>query len=163
MIQRLLFTSAALLFMAQVFAAQAWAGNTAVTVASVRATAPGQDSAAVSLRIRSAKAARLTAVSSPAAEKVEIHVMKHENGMMIMREVDALELPANQDVVLGSGSHLMLEGLVRPLKAGDTIRLNLTVEYAGKHKETITVNAEVRPLTAGHDMHDMHDMEGHRH
>lgn len=144
-------------------AASAFAGEATVTGAWVRATAPGQDSAAVSMNITAHKAARLVAASSPAAERVEIHIMKHENGMMMMREVDSLALPANQEVSLGSGSHLMLVGLKQPLKAGGSVRLALTVEYADKHREIITVNAEIRPLTAGNDMQDMgdmHDMDG---
>lgn len=144
-------------------AAQAWAGETAVTGAWVRATAEGQDSAAVSLHISSHKAARLVAASSPAAEKVEIHLMQHENGMMMMREVDALDLAANEEIVLGSGSHLMLVGLKQPLKAGGKLALALTVEYADQRREIVKVNAEIRPLTAGHEMHDMHDMGGHAH
>lgn len=144
-------------------ATRACAGEVTVTGAWVRATAPGQDSAAVSMHISTRKSARLMAVSSTAAERVEIHVMKHENGMMMMREVGELALPANQEVVLGSGNHLMLVGLKQPLKAGGSLALRLTVEYADKHKEVIAVQAEVRPLTVGHDMRDMHDMGGMTH
>jgi len=95
------------------------------------------------------------------ADRAEIHVMKHENGMMMMRQVEDLALPANKEVVLGSGSHLMLIGLKKPLKPGDRIPLVLTVEYADKHRESTTVSAEVRPLVSGHDEHDMPDMGGH--
>jgi len=140
-------------------AATAAAGEVTVSEASVRATAPGQESAAVSMRIVARKDGRLVAVASPAAERVEIHIMKHEQGMMMMREVQELALPANHEVVLGSGSHLMLVGLKQPLKAGGSVALALTVEYADKHRETVTANAEVRPLASGRDMHDMHDME----
>lgn len=139
-------------------APQAFAGEVTVSGAWVRATAPGQDSAAVSLIITSKNEARIIAVSSPAAGRVEIHTMKHEDGMMTMREVEVLALPAKQEVALGSGSHLMLVGLKRPLQAGDNVPLNLTVKFADKHKEIIKVNAEVRSLTAGHKMHDMSGM-----
>lgn len=141
-------------------AAQAWAGNVAVKGAWVRATAPGQDSAAVSMSITSAQDARLVAVSSPAAERAEIHTMKHENGMMMMRAVDDMPLPAKREVILGSGDHIMLVGLKQPLKAGGSVPLKLIVEFAGKRKEIVAVKAEVRPLTASHDMHDMPGMEG---
>ncbi len=141
-----------------VCATQAWAGEVTVTGASVRATAPGQDSAAVSLRIIARKDARLVAVSSPAAERVDIHIMTHENGMMTMREVEELALPANREVTLGAGSHLMLVGLKQPPKAGARVPLTLTVEYAGKQRETVSTQAEVRPISPGHGMHDEHDM-----
>jgi len=143
------------------------AGEPTVTEAWAKATAPGQDSASVYLHISVRKDARLVGVSSPAAEHAEIHVMKHENGMMTMRQVEDLALPANKEVALGSTSHLMLVGLKQPLKPGDRVQLALTVEYADKHRETITVSAEVRPSASGHDMLDMHDigdhdMESHR-
>lgn len=141
------------------WAVGSWAADVAVSGASVRATVPGQDSAAVSVLIVSQKDARLVAVSSPAAARGEIHIMKHENGMMTMQEVDSLALPAKQEVRLGHGSHIMLVGLKQPLKAGSSVPLTLTVEYADKRRETIEVKAEVTPVTADHhDMHDMHDM-----
>ncbi len=140
--------------------AQAWAGETVVTEASVRATAPGQDNAAVSLHIRAVADARLVAASSPAAERVEIHLMKHENGMMTMRAVESLALPAGQEVALESGTHLMLVGLKQPLKAGDSVQLALTVEYADKRREVIKTTATVHALSS-HD--DMPGMEHHGH
>ncbi|HEY5995296.1 MAG TPA: copper chaperone PCu(A)C [Gallionellaceae bacterium] len=158
MTKHLLLSIAALLC-----AAQAWAGEATVTVAWVRATAPGQDSAAVSLHIRTEADARLVSASSPAAERVEIHIMKHENGMMTMRETESLALPAGQEVALESGSHLMLVGLKQPLKAGETVQLALTVQYADKRREVITVAAEVRALSASHDGQDMKDMHGKGH
>lgn len=145
------------------FAVSAFAADgVTVSGAWVRATAPGQDSAAVALTITSAHDARLVAVDSPVAEHSEIHTMKHENGMMMMRQVDGLALPAGQAVSLGAGDHLMLVGLKHPLKTGDSVPLKLTVE-AGKHKETVEVSAEVRMTAPAHDMHDMGGMEGMYH
>lgn len=139
---------------ALMWAIPASAGDVVVTGAWVRATAPGQDTAAVSLNIISEKEARLVAVSSPAAKKAELHTMKHENGMMVMRAVDALALPAKQQVSLGAGDHIMLLGLKHPLKAGNSMPLRLTVEFADKRKETVGIKAEVRPLTTSNSMQD---------
>ncbi len=160
-----------------VVAAQAAAAELPVQVtgASVRATAPGQDTAAVALHLKASEDAKLVAASSPAAQRVEIHIMRHANGMMEMRAVDSLALPANQEVVLGAGSHLMLTGLKRPLKAGEQVRLALTVEFADKRRVVVQVEAPVRPLghsgdanmpgmpaheMQGDEMHD-HGMQGH--
>ncbi len=150
------FSGAVLLFLA----VQAFAGEVAVTAASARATAPGQDSASVALHIRARKDAKLVAVASPAAQRVEIHIMKHKDGMMEMRAVDTLPLPANQDVALGAGSHLMLVGLKRPLKPGDSVPLSLTVEFADGHREVVKVTARVKPVGRGAEM-DMPGMKGH--
>ncbi len=137
------------------FSAQAGAGEVAVSEAWARATAPGQDSGVVYMRISSQKEASIIAASSPVAGRAELHSMTHENGVMKMRELVALPLPAGQEVVLGSGgNHLMLNDLKRPLKAGDTVAITLTVQYADKGKEQVQVKAKVRPLTASHDMHE---------
>ena len=99
------------------------------------APAPGQAATVVGLRITSQKEARMVAVSSPVAE-AQMHSMTMENGMMKMRRLESLALPAGQEVVLGAGGdHLMLVGLKKPLKAGEVVPLTLTVEFADKLKK----------------------------
>ena len=139
-------------------AAQGYAGEVVVSAAWARATAPGQNSAAVYLRITSQQQASIVAVSSPAADSAEMHSMTHDNGMMKMRELEALPLPAKKEVVLGSGgNHIMLIGLKKPLKAGGSVPLTLTVQFADQRRETVAVQAEVKPLTASRDEHEHHD------
>lgn len=143
-----------LVMMLSLIAGSSYAGEVSVSSAWARATAPGQDSAAVSLHITSRKAASIIAVSSPASDSAEIHSMTEEDGMMKMRALESLPLKAKQEVTLGSdGNHLMLIGLKKPLAAGDKVTLLLTLRFAGKHKEKVTVQAEVRPLTESHDEH----------
>jgi periplasmic copper chaperone A len=86
--------------------------------------------------------------------------MRQENGMMMMRAVDSLPLPAGHAVSLGSGDHLMLLGLKHPLKPGDNVPLKLTIEFAGKRKQTIDVKAEVRMSAPDHEMKGMDGMGG---
>src|SRR5512137_2352206 len=122
---------------------QAMAGEVSVSGAWARATAPGQDSAAVSMHITSNKDASIVAVSSAASNSAEIHSMVHENGVMKMRAMDALPLKAKQEVALGDdGNHIMLIGLKKPLSAGDSVALTLTVQFADKRKEKVEVKAE---------------------
>jgi len=152
--------------MALLISAQAWASEVAVSGAWVRATASGQDNAAVSLHITSQKDARIVGVTSPISASAEIHTMTHENGMMMMRPVDALALPAKKELSVGDGEHIMLIGLKHPLKAGDSVPLTVTIEFADKSKEKIAFKAEVKSLTESHDMQGMpgmpgmHDMHG---
>ncbi len=143
---------------ALLISAQVWAGDVAVSGAWIRATASGQDSAAVSLHITSQKDARLVAASSPVSDSAEIHTMTHENGMMMMRQVEALPLPAQKERAIGDVDHIMLLGLKHPLKAGDNVPLMLTVEFADKSKEKVALKAEVRSLTESHDMQGMPGM-----
>jgi len=138
-------------------AGQAWAENVVVSDASVRATAPGQESAAIRFSITSKKEARLVAIASPVADAVEIHSMTHDNGVMKMRAIEFLSLPAGKMVKLGvSGNHVMLLNLKNPLKAGDSVPLTITVEFADKRKEKINVNAEVKSLNASTNEHEHH-------
>lgn len=151
---------AALLLGANVYAAEV-----SVEDAWSRATAPGQDAAMVDLSITSGQAATLVGVSSPACKAAELHSMTHEGGMMKMREVKEIELPAGKRVGLGeSGYHLMLIGLKAPLKAGEAVPLTLNVRLADKRVVNVEVKAEVRPLTearamqqgGGHMHHEHH-------
>ena len=139
---------------ALLFAAQAYAGEITVSDAWARATAPGQENGSVGLVITSKKDARLIAVTCPVSASAEIHTMTMDNGVMQMRQLEYLPLPANQPVTLGpGGDHLMLFGLKHALKAGDKVPLTVTVQYADKRTEKIKIKALVRPLTAGQDKH----------
>jgi copper(I)-binding protein len=131
---------------------RAVAGEVSISDAWARATAPGQDSAAVAMHITSQKEASIIAVSSADSKTVEIHSMSHENGMMKMRALEVFPLKARQEVALGSdGNHIMLIGLKKPLKEGDSVKLTLTLLFADKHKEAIEVKAVVKPMTEQQD------------
>ncbi len=134
------------------YLSQAVAGEVSISDAWARATAPGQDSATVALHITSQKEASIIAVSSAVAKTVEIHSMTHENGMMKMRALETFPLKAKHEVALGSdGNHIMLVGLKKQLNAGDSLILNLTLQFADKHKETIEVKAAVKPMSEQHE------------
>lgn len=146
------------LLAALLLSASVYAGDIQVEAAWSRATAPGQDAASLDLFITSKQPAILLGVSSPVSRTVEMHSMTHGDGMMKMREVKAIELPAGKRVSLGaSGYHLMLVGLKAPLKAGENIPLTLTIKVANKRTVKVEARAEVKPLTATKDT--MHDHE----
>jgi copper(I)-binding protein len=114
----------------------------------IRGTVPGQRASGAFMEITSKVPARLVSAASPAAGAVEIHDMKMEGGVMKMRAVDGVDLPANRTVKLGSGGyHVMLLDLKRTLKAGDHVPLRLTFELADKKRETVDLWVEVRDLT----------------
>jgi hypothetical protein len=134
--------------------AQVYASEVTIQDAWARATAPGQENGSVGVVITSKQDARLIAVKSKVAASAEIHTMTMENGVMKMRQLEFLELPAKHAVTLGpGGNHLMLFGLKHPLKAGTTLPLTLTVQYADKRTEEIKIKAEIRSLTAESDQH----------
>lgn len=140
-----------------------YAGDLQVEGAWSRATAPGQDTAMVDLAITSKQAATLVGFSSPASKTVELHSMTHDNGVMKMREVKVLELPAGKRISLGeSGYHLMLIGVKAPLKAGDSVPLLLNVRMANKTTVKLNAKAEVKPLAEAAPQADEH-MHQHHH
>lgn len=112
----------------------------------VRATVAEQKVTGAFMQLTAAKAMTVVAISSPVAARVEIHEMKMaEGGVMQMRAVEALPLPAGQAVALKPGSyHVMLMGLKRPIKAGDTVPLTLTVEGADRQRSTVEIQAQAR-------------------
>ena len=123
----------------------------------VRATVPAQKASGAFMQLRSAKAARLVEVKSPVAGRVEIHEMAMQGQTMRMRAVDGIDLPAGQPVNLASGGyHVMLFDLQRQLKEGEQVPLTLTVQGADGKRESVTVQAAVKPLAykpAGDNAH----------
>jgi len=125
----------------------AWAAKVGIDEAWARATVPGQPVGAVYMVIETDADARLVSVSSPVAERVEVHEMKMDGGVMRMREVEGgLDLPKGQAVSLQPGGlHLMLMDLKKPIAAGEVIPLTLIVESNGK-QQTIEVRARARSV-----------------
>lgn len=85
---------------------------------------------------------RLLGGQTDVAEVVEIHETIMEGEVMKMQMLtDGLDAPAKGEVLLKPGSyHIMLIGIKRDLKVGDTFSLNLQFEKSG----TITVEPKVR-------------------
>ncbi|MCE5976782.1 copper chaperone PCu(A)C [Pseudomonas sp. JR33AA] len=136
--------------------------QTTVSDAWVRASVPHQQSTGAFMVLTASGDSKLVGVASPVAETVQVHEMTMNGDVMGMREVKAVELPAGKAVTLDpNGLHVMLMGLHNQVKEGDKVPLTLTIEDANGAKETLDVQAEVRPLNAeaggGHDhMHMKH-------
>ena len=129
--------------------ARLYAGDIRVENAWARATAPGQDAAGVDLTITSKQAATLVGVSSPIARTAALHSMKEVNGMMRMREVESIELPAGKPMNLReSGYHLMLTGLKATLKDGETVPLMLRIKVGKQGVVKLETRVAVRSLHA---------------
>ncbi|WP_340104391.1 copper chaperone PCu(A)C [Rhodohalobacter sp. 8-1] len=84
----------------------------------------------------------LISVETDAAQNAEVHESyEREEGMMSMREVPQLDLPAQSTVRFEQGGlHVMLMQLNRQLSDGDTFELTLTFE----NNEPVTVEVPVR-------------------
>ncbi len=105
---------------------------------------------------------RLVAVTAPIGERVEIHEMAEEDGVMVMREIEGgVPLPAGETTRLQPGGlHLMVLGLDQQLAEGETVEMVLTFEQAGDLSlpfDVLAINARHHPDMpagdgdAGHD------------
>jgi copper(I)-binding protein len=119
-----------------------------VNGAWAKATMPGQKVAGVYMEIRSDRAARLVGVESPVAGAAVVHEMRHQDGVMRMRHIEVLDLPAGQVIKLAPGGfHVMLFELRQPLKPGDKVQVTLKIERGGKRGD-VEVVAVVKPPSA---------------
>ena len=107
--------------------------------------APGQEVAAAYLTLESPTASELVRVESALAAKVELHTMRVEDGVMRMRQLDSIELPAGSAVKLEpGGDHLMLMEMAKPLVKGEKVPLVLTLKRRDGSDESVQTVAEVR-------------------
>ena len=75
---------------------------------------------------------RLVSITTPVAKSAMIHVSRMEGGVMTMRAVAGVDVSAKGKISFAPGGmHVMLEGLNRALKPGDTVPLDVTFARAG--------------------------------
>lgn len=105
-----------------------------------RATAPGQTSSAAYFTLANTGGAdRLLSVSSPVGD-ASLHSTSMDNGIMRMRPLDALDVPANSSVRLQpGGTHVMLMRLKSPMAPGSNIRVDLRFERSGHRQVELPV------------------------
>lgn len=118
-----------------------------------RASVVATGGAFLSIENAGAQPDKLLRASGDIADKVEIHNHIKDGGIMRMRAVDGIDLPAGGKVVLAPGGyHLMLLGLKKKLVEGERFPLTLEFEKAGK----ITVEIAVDKPGAGAAGHNEH-------
>ena len=104
--------------------------------------APQGQNGVIYLEIRNGGAAddRLIAVSTPLAEKIELHWSTMEDGIHRMEKVESIVVPAGGAVELTPGGlHVMLISLKFMLMAEETVPVTLTFERAGDVTATFAV------------------------
>lgn len=85
----------------------------------------------------------LVGVDGEVSDVIEIHTHLHEDGMMKMRQLEELPIPAHEKVVMEpSGIHLMLIGLHEPLNTDDSLKL--TLRFANGQTADTTVMVKQR-------------------
>ncbi len=88
---------------------------------------------------------RLVGGSFQASSGFELHQMSMDSGVMKMRPIGSVEIPAGGKLTLEpSAMHIMFTGLKRGLKKGETVDGTLFFEHAG----TVPVIFEVEDIGA---------------
>jgi copper(I)-binding protein len=124
--------------------------NVVVTNAWVRVMPPVQKNTAAYMTIenKTDKEFILKSVATDVAGEVQMHLMEHINGMMKMRKVDEISVPAQNQVELKPGGfHLMLLNLIKPIKEGDVI--SIVLRFQGGTIYTCPMHAEIRQEEVG--------------
>ena len=89
---------------------------------------------------------KVVVAKSDVSEVTELHNHIHDNGVMRMRRVDAIDVPAHGSVELKPGSyHVMLIDLKHPIKPGEAIHIDLTLDDGS----TVPVDLRVRQVGMG--------------
>ena len=123
----------------------------------LRATVAGMPSSAAYLKITNNGGSddRLIAAKTAIAQRVEIHSMEMDQGVMRMRAVDGgLAIAAGDSVTLAPGGlHIMLMGLTTDLAPGSQHEIILVFEKAGDIKLTATAKrpGDIMMNMPGHD------------
>jgi periplasmic copper chaperone A len=115
-----------------------------------RVSGPSAKSGAVFMTIlnHAAQDDRLVSVATDAAERAELHShTQNADGVMQMGEVpEGFLIPATEARALDrAGDHIMLMGLTRALKQGDTLTLTLSFERSGVITVDVPVDNERQP------------------
>lgn len=123
--------------------------------AYLRATPPHVTNSAAFMIIHnnSDTAVKLISISSDIAQRIELHHHTMTGAMMIMSQVKAIEIDANNSAELKPGGfHIMLFGLKSPLTEGDSVKLTLHFSNG----DEITIDTPVKRII-------MHNKIKHNH
>lgn len=127
----------------------------------VRATVAQQKATGAFMQLQSVQDAKLVGAASPVAGVVEVHEMSMDGGVMKMRAIAGLPLPAGKAVDLKPGGyHVMLMDLKAQVKDGDVVPVTLTVEGKDGQRQSIEVKATARAMN---QPAMKHEHAGHQH
>ncbi|MBS4099319.1 MAG: copper chaperone PCu(A)C [Sulfuricella sp.] len=135
----------------------AHADSVKIDRAWIRATAPGQPVAGGFLDLTADADMKLLGGSSPVSASLELHTMKMDNGVMVMRQLKDIALPKGQTVQLRPGGlHIMFIGLKKQIKEGDKVPVNLTLQNAVGKVQTVSLEVDAQRSADMGNMHHSH-------
>ncbi len=93
---------------------------------------------------------KIISATSPAAKTVELHTHTLDEGMMKMRQVPDIAIPAGGDTFLKPGGlHIMLIGLTQELKKD--VPISVTIKFEDDSEKTLSLPVKsVMPMQMKH-------------
>jgi len=144
------------------------AEDATISAPFAREVPPGAPASASFMTIEnhSNKALKIVSAESTVAKTVELHTHTNDNGVMRMRQVPFIEIPANGKTELKPGGlHIMLIGPHNPLKMGQEVKVKLNFEDGSSKMVAMPVKS-IKGMMMNHKMpmnnHNSHDMK-HEH
>lgn len=128
------------------------AGSLKVESPHVRLLPPMQKATGAFMKITntSDKAVKLISAASDVSKIVELHTHVKEGGMMKMRQVKDIVIPAHGVTMLKPGSfHIMLIELKKPLRLNQMVDIELSFDNG----EKVAVKAPVKKIKMGKMKH----------
>lgn len=129
-------------------------GNISVDGAFARAVPPGVSNSAAFMTLHNAGGSdrQLITAHSDIAKKVELHNHIMDKGVMRMRQVPHISLPAHGSTQLQPGGyHVMFLGLKHPIKPGDNV--SVTLQFADGEQLPVTMKAMKTAPRKSHEHH----------
>lgn len=134
----------ALIFTCPVFAHEYRVGELLIDHPWARELPPVVKNGAAYLRIENSGSTpdRILSASSSIAERAQLHTHDMENGLMKMRHVMSVDVPASGEVTFEPGGlHIMLFNIENPFVGGEEFPLTLTFEQAGEIEVTVKIRS----------------------
>lgn len=145
-------------------AADYQAGTLTIGAPWARATPPVAQTGAGFMTLTNAGSEDDTLLGAKAevSAKVELHTHTHEDGVMKMRQVENIPVPANASTALEPGGlHVMFIGLHAPLTVGQ--QFPVTLQFAKAGEVTVEMSVQAGPQGAGLGPQHGQDMPMHGH
>ncbi len=130
------------------------------------ATAPAQKSGGAFFTITNGlnEARQIVSAAADVSEVVELHTHIMENDVMMMRKIEAIDLPAGEETHLEPmGLHIMLIGLKAPLEEGSTFPLTLTLDNEAELIVEVPVVPAGQKPTMSEEQHEHEHHHDHEH
>ena len=121
------------------------AGDITVENPYAKEVAPNMKNSAAFMTIKNTSDKKISLVTArnDSSAITELHTHGKKDGMMVMYKVEKIEIPAHGEALLKPmGLHVMLIGLNKQLKEGDTVNLELVFDNG----ESVKVVAPVKKL-----------------